>query len=340
MKIYSRFLLKKPVKYAVLALSLIMTALGIIGAINIDQSFDKVVLCARDSPYVQFYKYFNNAFPTGDEVSIVIDSPLNYSDPAVQKEYASLSRVSIHNKHLKNLSINWMLSFQQWTRLHQKSGNKNTSGQYFTRSLHAFLGANPQFYPDLVFGGNGEIVASRMLMYLKDDTDSSFRKNAMLTLRRDLREKSTLPVYAISYIFIYYEQYAIILQNTIRNIAISASTILIITLPYLVNPKVTLLVFYGFISLMFELFGIMYVWGVSLNALSMIILVMGIGFSVDYSVHVAHAFVKSKRRTSRGRVIEALYIMGSSVAMGGIQLYLEISTFYILLYQTLSKEFT
>ena len=317
MKLYSRILLKKPVKYLVLTLSLAMTALGVMGAINIDQSFDKVVLCAQDSPYVQFYKYFNSDFPTGDEVSVILDTPLNYSDPVVQQEYVSLSRIPIHNKHLKSFSVNWMFSFQEWARLHLTNRKNITTSQHFKTSLHAFLRANPQFYPDLVFE-NGEIVASRMLMYFKDNTDSAFRKNAMLTLRRDLKEMNKLPVYSISYIFIFYEQYAVIVQNTVRNIAICASAILIITIPYLVNPKVTLLVFYGFISLMFELFGIMYVWGVSLNALSMIIMVMGIGFSVDYSVHVAHAFVKSKKKTSRGRVIEALETMGSSVAMGGM----------------------
>lgn len=157
---------------------------------------------------------------------------------------------------------------------------------------------------------------------MKDQTDSHFQKRAMLTLRSDIKEATSLPVYAISYAFIFYEQFAVILQTTVRNIAICATAILIITLPYLINPKVTFAVFVGFISLMFELFGIMYLWGVSLNAISMIILVMGIGFSVDYSAHIAHAFVKSTKRTTELRVCEALETMGSSVAMGGISTFI------------------
>ena len=115
--------------------------------------------------------------------------------------------------------------------------------------------------------------------------------------------------------------------NDHQNIAICATAILIITLPYLINPKVTFAVFVGFVSLMFELFGIMYLWNVSLNAISMIILVMGIGFSVDYSAHIAHAFVKSEKKTTELRVREALETMGSSVAMGGMKFF-----FFILIY--------
>ncbi|XP_066924192.1 patched domain-containing protein 3-like [Clytia hemisphaerica] len=318
MKIYSRFLLKTPVKYTLFTLSLVMTGLGVIGAMHIDQSFDKVVLCAPESPYVEFYNYFNRAFPIGDEVSVIVDTPLNYGDPQIQHQYSSLSQVCQENRHVKHASMNWMSALRDWSTKTQT----NITGPHFIPALHGFLKMNPFFYPDVIFDNRGNIKASRMIMYLKDNTDSDFLKKAMLTLRSDLREKNDLPVYAISYAFIFYEQYAVILQNTIRNIAICATAILVITLPYLVNPKVTLLVFYGFISLMFELFGIMYVWGVSLNALSMIILVMGIGFSVDYSAHIAHAFVKSKKRTARERVYEALETMGSSVAMGGVSTFI------------------
>ena len=319
MKIYSRFLMKKPVKYTIFITSLFLTGMGVLGACHIDQRFDKVVLCAPESPYVKFYNYFNTAFPTGDETSIVLDQYVDYTNPEIQQQYSSLDQVCIQNKHLKHDSINWMTSLRHWAH----KTRTNISGPHFLPSLHTFLGMNPYFYPDLVFNSNGNITASRMICNLKDGTDSHFQKNAMLTLRSDLHTLNSLPVYAITYAFIFYEQYAVILQTTIRNIAICATAILIITLPYLINPKVTFAVFVGFISLMFELFGIMYLWGVSLNAISMIILVMGIGFSVDYSAHIAHAFVKSTKKTTELRVCEALETMGSSVAMGGLTIDFE-----------------
>ena len=61
----------------------------------------------------------------------------------------------------------------------------------------------------------------------------------------------------------------------------------------------------------------MHVWGVSLNSISMINLVMAIGFAVDYSAHFGHAFVFSRETSPEEKVIQALGTVGASVFMGG-----------------------
>jgi len=192
------------------------------------------------------------------------------------------------------------------------------TGRDFYPSFYAFLKQNRQFLVDFKFDNVTKMIAaSRMVITTKDSSHSVYRRDAMLSLRNDLESKTELPVYGISYFFIYIEQFVVVLPQTVRNLAICAAAILLITLPYLVDPKVTFFVFFGFVSLMFELFGVMYLWGVSLNAISMIIIIMGIGFSVDYSAHIAHAFIVSNKRTPDQRIIHALQTMGASVSMGG-----------------------
>ena len=44
---------------------------------------------------------------------------------------------------------------------------------------------------------------------------------------------------------------------------------------------------------------------------------MAIGFAVDYSAHIAHAFVMSKEETANKRVVDAVSTLGASVFMGG-----------------------
>jgi predicted RND superfamily exporter protein len=44
---------------------------------------------------------------------------------------------------------------------------------------------------------------------------------------------------------------------------------------------------------------------------------MAIGYSVDYSAHVAHAFVVSDAHGNDGRIIRSLSTVGISVLMGG-----------------------
>ena len=65
--------------------------------------------------------------------------------------------------------------------------------------------------------------------------------------------------------------------------------------------------------------GLMHVWGVSLNSISMINLVMAIGFAVDYSAHLAHSFVFSNEKNPEKKVVNALKTVGASVLLGGWQ---------------------
>ena len=77
--------------------------------------------------------------------------------------------------------------------------------------------------------------------------------------------------------------------------------------------------------------GLMYIWGVSLNSISMINLVMAIGFAVDYSAHVAHYFVFSDQESPEDKAIHALKNAGASVVMGGIVVYFIHKSVYISL---------
>ena len=44
---------------------------------------------------------------------------------------------------------------------------------------------------------------------------------------------------------------------------------------------------------------------------------MAIGFAVDYSAHIAHAYVMSNKLSANDRVVDALNTLGASVLMGG-----------------------
>lgn len=161
---------------------------------------------------------------------------------------------------------------------------------------------------------------SKICVVFADSHSSVFQRDAMLTLRKDLSTKSSLHTYPIAKPFIFLEQYSIIVTETVRNLAVASLAILLITSPFLVDFIVTLLVFFGFVALIFELFGLMFIWEVSLNSISMINLVMAIGFSVDYSAHIALSFLKSDETTPEKRVIHALGSVGASVTLGGMWL--------------------
>lgn len=316
MTVYAQTLMKKPIRAIVLISSLLLVGFGVWGAYNVDQSFNQLVLGLKDSAYVKYFTYFDKAYPTGTAVSVIIDTPVDYTDPEIQRQYVKLDEIARDNKYTKDFTFNWMTAFLAW------SNNKTLTKENFYTMLSMFVQSNPQFYADIKMNDERDgLLASRAMMFSKDSPHSIFKRDAMVSLRTDLEEKSSLPVYAMSFMYIYIEQFVIVLPDTIRNLAICASAILLITLPYLMDPKVVFFVFFGFVSLMFELFGIMYLWNVSLNTVSMIIIVMGIGFAVDYSAHIAHAFVVSREKGPTNKIVFAMKTMGSSVTMGGMKFY-------------------
>lgn len=62
--------------------------------------------------------------------------------------------------------------------------------------------------------------------------------------------------------------------------------------------------------------GYMALWGVSLDSISMINLIMCIGFSVDFTAHICYAYMSSKGSTPEERVKESLYALGLPIIQG------------------------
>ena len=60
--------------------------------------------------------------------------------------------------------------------------------------------------------------------------------------------------------------------------------------------------------------GMMYLWNIELNAISLVNLVMSIGISLEFCAHICRDFVLSSKRSRLKRAEHALADMGSSVS--------------------------
>jgi len=273
------------------------------------------MLAKDDSALLKFLtvqdKYYEQAIP----VSIVLTGDVKYEDSDIQKEIRKISNIVKENSHYRRKILSWMDALTQFSM----TSDINMTGPHFMPALRTFLEIpkSSPFKQDVKLSPSGShVIASRIVAFMKNNPSSTFQKNAMLTIRDDL-DKSPLKVIPISRPFIFFEQYAIIARETTRNLVIAALAVLVVTSLFLVDCSVTIVVVANFVALVLELFGLMYIWDVSLNGVSMITLVMAIGFAVDYSAHIAHAFVMSKEETADKRVVEAVSTLGASVFMGG-----------------------
>merc|ERR1712038_666599 len=64
--------------------------------------------------------------------------------------------------------------------------------------------------------------------------------------------------------------------------------------------------------------GFMTLWGVRLDSISMINLIMCIGFSVDFSAHISYHFMSHKNMAMEDRVSDSLYALGLPITQGAI----------------------
>ena len=316
MKTWGKFLTFPATKCSVIFISLLLLGAGIYGVTQVDEAFNRRILAKDDSYLKQFLTAQEKQFDLSIPVSIVETGALDYEKYTTQQQIRALTNIVTENKYYRDRSLSWMDTFSRYA----EQTNKSITGPYFLPALREFLRipAFSHFSQDLKFTTDGtRLEASRIFGFMKSTSTSTIQKNAMLTLREDITEKSELDAFPINRLFIYFEQYAITSRETVRNLIIAAIAVLLVTSPFLVDCTVTFIVVLNFAALICELFGLMVIWNVSLNSVSMVNLVMAIGFAVDYSAHIAHAYITSNEATVNGRVVDALSTLGASVFMGG-----------------------
>ena len=327
MKLWAEFLLKKPTKVVVVLIMVAMIVYGVMAGKNLDQRFDSNLI-AKPGSYLEGYlNTLENYYSESLEVNVIVDQKISYRWWKIQNEVLKLSTIAKENKFFKNVSVSWMEAFRKWS----VANKVKASGRNFMKSLNTFLRLPPfrHFNQDIVFSKNRtEISASRILVYTKSTRNTIVMCDAMVGIRNDLEKKSKLRAYAIAEEFLSLETYLRTPSETMRNILLSSLTIVVITSVYLVHPVAIFLVFINFVSLVIELLGILHLFAVPLNTLAMVGFVMAVGYSVDYSAHIAHSFILSPQKTARERVVHALTTVGSSVFWGGESLSFSISAFH------------
>ena len=323
MQYYGACLLKWPAKVLVIVLSLLMVVGGIIGCLHVNNEFTRSSLAVPGSYFLNYVNTFEKNFPQTLPVDIQLTNKVDYSDPSVRKEIAKSVKIAYDTGYYLSVNISWIASFEEYV----KNFNIPSDGANFEAAISSFLSVPEyrQYKLDVITDKSNKIVASRTIVFYKDNTNSEFQKDAMIKLREDLKSKLSIDATISSNFFIYFEQYAIVVSEVTWNLVAVSIVIALIMLPFCIHPLIILILLICFAALIVELFGLMYFWGVQLNSITMINLVMAIGFTVDYSSHVAHAFVISKEDTPDKRIVHALGSVGASVLLGGLSTFIGMS---------------
>ncbi|XP_073728788.1 LOW QUALITY PROTEIN: patched domain-containing protein 3-like [Misgurnus anguillicaudatus] len=320
---YGPFLTKTWVKILVCLFYSGYLAVSIYGCFQMQEGLDLKHLAA-DGSYVGSYydnedKFFS-AF--GPNVMLVIkDEDFQYWNSDSRQNLDScldiFQNLSMVSKDAEVSRISWL---DEYIKYGQISGVNLNNETQFKQHLTAFLNFSG-FSQDVNFTNN-QILASRMFILTVNIRIAIDEKN-MLNAFRETAEKCVklqtsinLTVYHPA--FIYFDQYTEIVSNTIQNIVVATCAMLVISLLLIPNPLCSLWVTFAIASVIVGVAGFMALWDVSLDSVSMINLVICIGFSVDFSAHICYAFVSSGKSSANERVTDAVTKLGYPIIQGAV----------------------
>ncbi|XP_064102738.1 NPC intracellular cholesterol transporter 1-like [Macrobrachium nipponense] len=131
---------------------------------------------------------------------------------------------------------------------------------------------------------------------------------------------SVYEVFPYSIFYVYYEQYLTMWQDLAESLVITLATVFAVSVILSgFDFLSSLIVVLTIMMILADLGGLMYWWDISLNAISLVNLVMAVGISVEFCSHITHAFSLSSKKTRVERAHEAVATTGVSV-MSGITL--------------------
>eukprot|EP00919_Chromeraceae_sp_WS-2016_P008538 GHVR01020140.1.p1 GENE.GHVR01020140.1~~GHVR01020140.1.p1 ORF type:complete len:787 (+),score=158.03 GHVR01020140.1:2557-4917(+) len=279
----------------------------------------------------EHYKHTLNAGPIS--VSISFDpSKRGMEDAPTRQEYKKIEDELIRSQYIQNNSLStWRDGFYSYCS-NEAACDITTYGQEVKKFVDSTRGS--QYKEHVKISGEGvssRVSSSRVSVTNEATSEYSVLGTMMIDVRAvvDSHQQvlSDMGGEAIVHAdaFFYFEQFIIIRQQTILTVGLSLVGVLVVVFFFL-GIGVTLI---GIILVVIivdcMVIGYMSWWGVSLDSISFINLVMAIGFVVDYTAHLIHSFeninlenryTMSKSEIRSSKSIVALQTVGVSVFYG------------------------
>ncbi|KAM9789858.1 patched domain-containing protein 3 [Neosynchiropus ocellatus] len=308
-RLYGPFLTHKFTKASVIAVYSLYLAVSIYGCVTLKEGLDVKHLALDDSYLIEYYHNQKQYFSEYSyNVMVAVKQPVSYWDQNewnntvfCLSEFESLDYV--------NSTSGWFFSFQSYIDVTNISSEED-----FQTNLIKFLDYNSQFQQDLNWTEGGTIQSSRFFVQL---LNRAATKDVMIGLRKTA-EVCSPDVLVYHPAFIYFDQYTVIIDNTVQTILVAAFVMLAISLILIPSPVCSLWVAFAVCSVIVGVTGLMSLWDVNLDSISMINLIMCVGFSVDFSAHISYSFISSPKRDANAKAMDALAHLGYPILQGAL----------------------
>ncbi|XP_044280952.1 patched domain-containing protein 3-like [Varanus komodoensis] len=321
-KRYGPFLMRKWTKVFVVVLYFLYLTSSIYGTVYVKEGIDLRNVAVDDSYIVPYYDLEDQFFlDYGPRIMVIVTESVAYWNSSVRADIENCMEELERSFYvIKNFSESWLRNYEAFAK---RTSLNIDDRKVFLENLATLFTANPESAMDINLSDT-EISASRFFIQTINVITAVDEKNLLNELRGIAEDcKVSLMVYHPAFIF--FDQFLVIVHNTVQNVVIATTVMLVISLLLIPNPLCSLWVTFAIASVVVGVSGYMAYWDINLDSISMINLVICIGFSVDYSAHISYAFVSSEKPKVNEKAVDALYRLGYPVVQSALSTLVGIS---------------
>ncbi|KAI8479819.1 Patched domain-containing protein 3 [Branchiostoma belcheri] len=304
------------------------------GCTQVRQGIRLSRLAPDDSFVVDFFdkqdQYYFGEY--GPRVAVIITEPLAYWEESTRDQVEKLLAKFEDTDFTfgRTESESWLRDYLAF--VNQYSGvipglSAATKSSFLSNLSDPFLknAAFERYALDIEFNGDKSAILSTRFFVQTKNIINSDREQGMMLKMREIADSMSLKTMVYHPNFIFYDQYIIILPTTLQNLGIATATMFVVALVLVPHPVCSVWVTLSIASICTGVVGYMTFWDVNLDAISMINIIMCIGFSVDFSAHITYAFVSCTEKNRNARAVFALYSLGMPILQGALSTILGVS---------------
>ena len=336
-EMYGHILMKLPVKIVVIFLTAAITAIGIWGNVELEQKFVPGWFLPPDSYLSRWFKINEQYFPFGGDRVTVWYAGLDYVGEMEQIHNLAVTLSNqtdiIDNvdswttKYLEYIQLP-SYSLSSWDGDYRQFGNDSYFYHKLTQFLFSPYGA--KYRPQFKFEFDPWCGYTAPNIYM---TDISFTHKifsgpsehipAMNRVKKIIADANlTGNVFPLSQGYAAWETDEVITYELYRNLGLAIVCIFVTTMILVGHLICSLLVLSMVVLSLIDVAGFIHFWGLTIDTVSCVNLIIAIGLCVDYSAHVAHRFLVERSGSREDRVRTTLIHIGPAVLNGGVSTFI------------------
>ncbi|KXJ16057.1 patched domain-containing protein 3 [Exaiptasia diaphana] len=332
--VYSKVVLSLPGKVTTMVITAVLLGFNLYGTLMLRQYFDQIWFFPPDSMSYKYTSADNKYFPVDGESAAIYTGKLDYF--ANQIKLQKVHDIVIKDEYVVGTSmVSWYEEYRVWAKTNKPSSffdeiesrSRIKNETLFYSWLNEYLaGVGKTFAGDVKLKNASSgltILASRMSFKHKDMDTTQTEVKAMDQLRRKIKDiySDEMSVFSYGRRYINWETNKIIQQELYRNVALAMAVVFLVTLVVIANLWTSLMVLTCIVLTLVNVGGLMHFWGLTIDTVTTILLVLAVGLAVDYASHIAHSFmVTAGTRQERAHI--TLRDMGPAVFNGGFSTFL------------------